>query len=406
MRARLEGELNSNLFITAGLVGYVSAHDLLEPARVESVLAVIYRNARHIRNVALAPDNVVTHMYPLAGNEAVVGLSYRDLGQQWPEVERAMLERRTVLAGPIDLVQGGRALISRTPVFLEEDHYWGILSLVLDTDSLFRAVGFGDSEKGIRFALQWQDGGPENGAPVAGNQSVFEGPTALLEIVVPGGSWLLGAVHEARLEDRGYQLLLYRFAGYAIALLVAGLLLLLLEERRRVAGLALLDQLTGLPNRRWFNRRAHHMIELCSRRGHPLALVYVDLDGFKAVNDRLGHRVGDEVLEELGRRMSACVDSDSFLARIGGDEFVVLVRDASTTHEALARIAGMLKAIRTPIKVLDEQVELGASVGVAIYPHDGPDLVQLMNAADRGMYSIKNDRRQRATDSQSQQQTQ
>lgn len=99
--ARLEAELNSILYLATGLEGYVSSYDdLLEPDRVATALEILYRPVRHIRNVALAPDNVIRYIYPLAGNRDAMRLDYRLNPLQWPEVRRAMEQRSTVLAGP------------------------------------------------------------------------------------------------------------------------------------------------------------------------------------------------------------------------------------------------------------------------------------------------------------------
>ena len=407
MRARIEGELNSNLYITSGLVGYVSAYDLLETERVTTALGVLHRNARHIRNVALAPGNVISHVYPVAGNEAAVGLNYRQTAEQWPDVERAMLERKTILTGPVSLVQGGRGLISRTPVFLGEEEYWGMLSLVLDSDSLFRAVGMSSQRGDFRFALRWAGDGPRSGEVFIGDADVFPSATAVLPIPVPGGVWEMGAINHQALGPRALHLVIYRGFGYALALVIAVLAFLVLEERRRIARMALVDHLTGLPNRRWCVLHLRKAFRRLQQQKGRAALVYVDLDGFKAVNDRLGHRVGDEVLEQLAARMQRTVRKGDFLARIGGDEFVILVEGVSTRADATARVQPLIDAIREPIMGYAESIALDASIGVALYPEDGVDHPELMAAADGIMYASKLDRRAaRASDSQSQPQLQ
>lgn len=105
LRSQLEAELNASLYTAAGLVGYVVAHqDFLDPERVATALETIHRNGRHLRNVALAPDNVLTYVYPVAGNEAAIGLNYERHPEQWRQVERAMTQGHSVLVGPMPLV--------------------------------------------------------------------------------------------------------------------------------------------------------------------------------------------------------------------------------------------------------------------------------------------------------------
>lgn len=390
VRARIEGELNPNLHIISGLVGYVSAHDLLEEERVNTALRVLYRNARHIRNVALAPGNVIAHIYPLEGNEAALGLDYELNPQQWPGVRQAIEQRQTVLSGPIDLVQGGRSLISRTPVFLEDGTYWGLLSLVLDSDALFAAAGLDQMAGSTSFALRWDPGSlGATGQTIAGDGEVFDQEPVTLSIPVPGGSWELGAVKTGQYLQGAGLLPLYRFGGFSLAILITVLVISLLEVRRRIARMALVDQLTGLPNRRWYGRRFRRAMESARRSGDRLALVYIDLDGFKSVNDRMGHRVGDKVLARLASRMREALGGTGFLARVGGDEFVAVVERAGDRCAVLAGIEPMLDAVREPIGGFAEPIGIDASVGVAMYPEDGTDEAALMTAADQRMYASK-----------------
>ncbi len=389
LRARIEAELSASIFAATGLVGYVAAHeDFLDPVRVNAALAAIYQYGRHLRNVALAPDNVLSYVYPIAGNEAAVGLDYRSNPEQWSEVERAMEIQSSVLAGPLDLVQGGRGLINRTPVYLRDGRYWGLLSVVIDSDSLFALLG-DEITEGRRFALRWQASSLRAGQPVAGEPSVFEQDHVSLAFPVPGGEWEL-AVTSRSSQDAGLnQLRWYRAGGHLFALLVASLLFIALRERRVIAQLALTDQLTGLPNRRAFQRQLARAIRHAQRQDVPFALVYVDLDGFKAINDRSGHAHGDRILRILSERMRRALDKQAMLARIGGDEFVFLLPDVGDVSTANDRSEPAVLAVRQSIEGLDADISLDATVGVAIYPADGQSAEALLSTADGRMYEAK-----------------
>lgn len=171
-----------------------------------------------------------------------------------------------------------------------------------------------------------------------------------------------------------------------------GLLLVLLDEQnRRNEGLALQDALTGLPNRRLFDDRMGQAIERCERFGTQFAVFTIDLDGFKAVNDALGHRKGDEVLREAASRLSRVVRSADTLARCGGDEFSVITNDI-TDPIVCERIAEQLR--RSLVGFGDNfetgvAVTLSCSVGYALYPRDARDATQLQEIADRRMYVAK-----------------
>jgi len=149
IRARLEGEINSTLYLTRGMISYVATHPELTWNDFEPMATEMVTTGRHIRNLALAPDNVIEFIYPLVGNERALGMNYRDNPQQWPAVKRAIELGNTIVAGPINLVQGGQGLIARSPIYIQDRTaypavppvYWGMAAIVMDTPSLFNAAG-------------------------------------------------------------------------------------------------------------------------------------------------------------------------------------------------------------------------------------------------------------------------
>lgn len=191
--ARIETELNANVYLANGLVAYVTA--VREPSgrELDAALKTLFQFGRHLRNIGVAPGNRLTHIYPLQGNEAAIGLYYPDTPNQWPAVQQAIERRMTVLAGPLQLKQGGTGLISRTPVFYEHGQYWGILSLVLDLDSLLQAVKLETEDHGVQFALRGKDGQGAAGAAFFGDGTLFDKDAVRLPIRVPGGTWEIGA---------------------------------------------------------------------------------------------------------------------------------------------------------------------------------------------------------------------
>jgi diguanylate cyclase (GGDEF)-like protein len=162
------------------------------------------------------------------------------------------------------------------------------------------------------------------------------------------------------------------------------------QARRQSEHRASHDLLTGLPNRRHFIDLVDHSIEEARRQGTRGALMFIDLDGFKPINDTHGHAVGDEVLQILARRMHSCLRQPGAVARLAGDEFGAVVTLSSGTSDNAARVADrMLKAISQPIVLGPLQVVVTASFGVALFPCHGTDAETLMSIADRCMYEVK-----------------
>jgi diguanylate cyclase (GGDEF)-like protein len=160
------------------------------------------------------------------------------------------------------------------------------------------------------------------------------------------------------------------------------------EERENLRHVALHDQVTGLPNRMLLYDRLSHALAGARRDGRPVAVLLVDLDGFKAVNDGYGHRHGDDVLAEVARRLAGAVRRADTMARLGGDEFVAVLPGAG--RETATEIAQrMLDDLCPPLDVAGDTLSIRASVGIALHPGDGDEPEQLLLSADRAMYVAK-----------------
>lgn len=389
IRASLGDELYQSINLARGLRAFVIAHpDLGDPDRFAVLLGELFAQGDHIRNIGIAPDNVLTHIHPLEGNEAAIGLRYDDVPEQFAAVELAIATRATVLAGPVDLVQGGRGLIDRTPVFLDDGTYWGVVSLVLDVDSLMASVAAGIDNDDLAWAIRTVASDFQPATHVAGDVDLFEHADATLTLAVPNGSWeMVIADAGGRGHDRTLSLVLH-VAAVLVAALVSWLVFEATRERWRATTLSLHDELTGLANRRLLEDRAERALAQSQRDRSPVSLVFVDLDGFKQVNDQFGHEVGDAVLEETARRLTERVRRADTVARVGGDEFVVL---APTTDAYGARVLkeALEACMAEPMSVNGVPLDVGASFGEATYPDDGETFDELLRSADDRMYRAK-----------------
>ena len=160
------------------------------------------------------------------------------------------------------------------------------------------------------------------------------------------------------------------------------------EAQQQLHHLAHHDPLTGLPNRLLFNDRLENAIELATRNEQRCLLLFLDLDGFKVINDTLGHAIGDDLLRTVGERLKNVLRSSDTIARLGGDEFVILA--GSTKPDYAAQLAQkILEQLRLPIKLAEQTISISGSLGIAIFPDNGADPQQLMRAADMAMYTAK-----------------
>jgi diguanylate cyclase (GGDEF)-like protein/PAS domain S-box-containing protein len=149
------------------------------------------------------------------------------------------------------------------------------------------------------------------------------------------------------------------------------------------------DALTDLPNRAMVMDWSKHDLALASRHRKSMAVLYIDLDGFKAVNDELGHGFGDELLKAVAARLKGCVRQSDTLARLGGDEFAAVLNDIAMPSDAAVVARKMIDHLRQPFRVDGRDLQISASIGIALYPDDGDDVAELLDVADAAMYEVK-----------------
>ena len=198
LRSRLEGNLRGDIQLVKGLVSLIATHPHLSQDEFSRAAKPLFEAGSHLRNIGAAPDMVIRMMYPLAGNEKAIGLDYRKRPSQIAMAERARDTGQMVLAGPIQLVQGGYGIISEFPVF-EEDvqgqkKFWGLTSAVIDVDRLYRSSGLLDADLPFEIAIRGIDGKGSQGEVFFGRPELFDAHPVLADVVLPNGSWVIAAI--------------------------------------------------------------------------------------------------------------------------------------------------------------------------------------------------------------------
>lgn len=416
MRSRLESALNSTVFVARGLVGYVVGVGTPAEPQVTRALKAVYDADSRIRNVALAPANRITYIYPRAGNERAIGLRYEDHPEQWPSVEKAITRRQSVLAGPVQLIQGGSAIINRTPIYLNGDRYWGLISTVIDLPRLLADVGLAAEVDGVRYWLDGDNGDVRLDTRILGTADPPEQAISMT-IDVPGGRWHLASAPATGWSSTARELRVLRIALYGLSLLFAAITYALLNGRATAQALAaelgrlngdLLstnrelhrlsrnDDLTMLPNRRSFEERFETSWQITQRAGLPMSVMMIDIDRFKSINDTRGHAAGDVTLAAVSAAIRGQIRrSGDLVARYGGEEFAVMVLGVEAA-ETLALAEKIRVAVRDSVMRPDDGGPVTVSIGVATIVATAEDQPQqLVERADRALYLAKNSGRDR-----------
>ena len=528
VRYQLESALSNNLSLVNGLAAFIASNPDFTQQEFDTYAATVLMREPALRNLAAAPGLVVRYVYPVEGNEAAIGLDYNTNEAQRAAVQRVVRTGSMVIAGPLELVQGGSAFVARSPVYLDDEagtrRLWGIVSAPIAVASIYADTDLFDPGTGLDIAIRGRDGlGPE-GEVFFGSADVFSNPrTVTMPVVLGGGSWQIGAYAYQDISQGNAGILLVRVVSTLMALLA--MLAVFLRQRalrkehayeqrifrneqflrevetvsrvggwrltsdgqfsevsahfRQIMGVAdgpetlslerlcahfseessrllkrlveralqrslnfdtelrLLrldnselwlhirgeilqqssgqkelvgaiqditkakkadslieyqanyDALTGLANRTLFRDRLNHALAMARRTSTKLAVVFIDLDNFKSVNDNLGHDVGDEVLVEAAKRIRSCVREVDTVARYSGDEFVVVIRDVFTESSVWRIVDNIVATVGLPYALRSHQVYCGASVGIAFFPDDAKDGDTLIIKADQAMYEVK-----------------
>lgn len=163
----------------------------------------------------------------------------------------------------------------------------------------------------------------------------------------------------------------------------------LVQQKQILRQLADHDELTRLPNRSYFRNTLNRTLKKSQRAGQSTALLFLDLDKFKQINDTLGHNVGDEVLQEAARRFRHSLRGSDFLARLGGDEFTIIIDPLDSPQAAATVATHLITAMKEPMQIDHHELHLGTSIGISLFPQDGHDVSALMRNADLAMYQSK-----------------
>ncbi len=385
LKTKVDRELNALLSVSNGLSSYLTVyHQELKAEKIKAMLADMYMRTKHVRNLGIAVGYKITYLHPLESNEKAMGIDFRDLPKQWPQVKQAIASQQGVLIGPVDLVQGGRGLIYRYPVFINGE-YWGLLSTVINIDSFFKAAFSHLRSDAYQFAIRIKDS-PE---VFFGEPSLFQHPKVYItDSDFPQTKWEWAILQNTPSTFR--LIMITRVMGVAISLLLAALTFFFLKERRTLTTQAMQDSLTGLANRRLFDLRFAQTFAQSKRFKLNMAIMVIDVDHFKKLNDTYGHDAGDEVIKQVAKKLNDCIRKVDTLARVGGDEFVILldtIKDLDDVSLVANKIIGLFGH---DLLVLGHSIKITLSIGIAVNSqHKDESVKSLMKKADMALYEAK-----------------
>ncbi|WP_228449086.1 diguanylate cyclase domain-containing protein [Vibrio spartinae] len=395
VRYSIEANVFRDTYLADSFASVVALNPQFAMKNWEYVAKQFLSKAALVRNIGLAPNNIISHVYPLKGNEEALGLNFRTLPQQYKTIQIARETQKVFIAGPLELVQGGTALIARYPIFTDVPHnanYWGGLSVVINYDKLI-ALSNLHQFKDVDVALVANNYNGTTSKLIEGDDAILKDFDISYPIYLPNVNWTLFAKYKNfhEIESVSQFENLFYTLGFMTFSVVYFLILFLINNYLRVHELSLHDELTKLPNRRYlFNE--FERIKLRSGTLIELTVLNIDLNRFKQINDTLGHEAGDEVLKYIASSLTKCLRSSDFISRIGGDEFVVILQ-RTTKPEYIEQIIHKIHIYfeSNPLRWRNHEIEISLSIGHYHFQGPSGDLVinDILSEADKSMYHDK-----------------
>jgi diguanylate cyclase len=393
VRAELEQVLNQHLGAIASVEALIQANPHVGQPAFSIMADSLGHDLPALLEIQLAPDAVVRFIHPLEGNEKALGLDLRKLPGQKEVVEETIRSGKLRLAGPNLLLQGGTGLIARKPVFVEEHgvrRFWGFVTMILDYDKLIGYVKQRLNDREVAFALRGKDGLGQSGQVFYGDPGLFNIDALTAPVTLPNGQWLIAAKPRsgwilARPNSNSFRIL-------SIALILSVGWLALLTRQRGIAlkALATTDFLTGASNRREFVKRAELEMLRSVRYQSPLSILMLDIDHFKAINDSQGHSGGDAVLISLAKLIHGMLRGSDMLARIGGEEFAILLPDTALEGAAILAERVRLAVQEQQVPYQEAGISYTVSIGVAQRRQQDEQFEKVLANADAALYQAKN----------------
>jgi len=228
IRALIESRLVNNLQLMHGMVSYISIHEDIDQKEFAKFAEAIMDQPNELKNLVAAPDFVMKYVYPMEGNEKIVGIDYRNIEAQWEQAKLARETAQMVIAGPIDLIQGGRGILGRAPVFVSDGDsrkFWGLVSSAIDFDKLIQPALVMTDKADLILSIRGKDGKGAKGEVFLGSNAIFSDDTSIkVNIEFPNGSWQIAVLPEnGWMESNPYNMYVHMISVFIFVLMAVSI---------------------------------------------------------------------------------------------------------------------------------------------------------------------------------------
>jgi len=385
--SKVERLIYSNVTLLRGFEAYVKSSPSLDEASVYRYLdELLNENSEYIRNVAILKDTTILWNYSISSNAVAVGVDLAKVEGQKESVLRVKEGLKPTFQGPIDLVQGGSGFSVRMPIIRNGDGYWGQTSIILKTERLLDEIRSYAESAGLDISIFNQENPDVPFFETAGadRKSVlaFKVDPSLINwtiyVKIPDGlpgdlKWLITLIAFSACVSASLGFFIYKN----------------LKSNHRILNMSTHDFLTKLYNRHFLDEYQAIVLSAARREKRKAAIVMIDLNHFKSINDTYGHGVGDRVLVETGRILGRITRANEAAFRLGGDEFLIILPQIGDEADLISFRARILQRFQQEFQVPGCAIKAMPAIGYAIFPDDGEDFDALLRAADKRLYLEK-----------------
>lgn len=403
IKARLESAMLSHSMMLWGLhTNFVLEPDISQE-KFEMLAEGLLNHGTQMQGLAWIPAKPETGM-PNYSQQKSYGFEMVNIADSQLAIDNAIEENQLVLSGPVFEVGGAVQLFAFLPVY-QDELFLGIVAGAIDHRAMLSYAGVDSPNLPDAIGLRWlaADGGPAQ--VFYGKPEVFGLSSVQLNIDLPYGRWLVAVdVDSGGWASSGFRMVTAAILSLTLAFLLglAAYVVVRSYARREDAirsatYRANYDALTGLINRNFFSNQLQQAINRHSRLRSQFSLMFIDLDYFKQVNDTWGHSAGDKLLQELADRLMSFVRKSDVVARLAGDEFVVLMNDAESATQVDVLANRILEYLSLPYEIAGQKLSISCSIGIAVFPDDGNTAEMILSHSDTAMYAAKKSGRNRVT---------
>jgi len=355
----------------------------------------LLRENPSIEKIILSRGETVTHVYPIKGNEKLIGS--RTPSEVLYDNRNPALQTVFGKMMPFNTSADGN-LVTTLPLFTsqavnpERIYHWGSIEIVINRLKLLRSAGIEPENSDLRVAIKQKDVITGINRILYGSEIIFQSNPVVSTIDLPYGSWEVVAEPYDGWPIITSLSMIVLITGFALAIYCAYLLTRLEKMKITIKEMSYHDTLTGLPNRAFFNDRLSMAISHARRDKNKIAVFMIDLDRFKFVNDTYGHQVGDLMLQKIAQRLLKIVRETDSVIRQGDDEFTLILPGIKSKDDADIFEEKLLNAFKAPFLCGKLVLHVGINLGRAIFPDDGDNIDGLIKTADLSLFQAKNDR--------------